>query len=239
MYITLFGLLAVLGFLVSGFFLWKRAIDEHLSEGDVFDIYITASVWALIAGRAGAIMLNLDRFGLNPLRWLALFSLPGLEGRIALIVGILMILLGAAKRHWDPWLILDVYLPSILLWQSAVIAPYRWQAAVFWLLWFGLLWWIEHEYRLWEWYRGRRGFARPGLVASVWLIGVGAGFCLIAWVSGDMVFLLVSGMVLVLAGLILGYARSGRVFRTDIVLLSQQIGNAGTPLRKRRPRHTI
>lgn len=228
MSITLFGLLAVLGFAFSGFFLWKRALDEHLSENDVFDIYINASIWALIAGRIVSIILRFDRFGYNPLRWIALFSLPGIDGRAVLCVEILMILLGATKRRWDPWLTLDVYMPPLLLWQAAVIVLFWWQVAVLWLVWFLLLWWVEHQYRLWEWYRGRRGFARPGLVTSLWLIGVGFGFSWVAWLSADVVLLWAVGVGSVLAGVVLVYHRSGRVLKTDV----------GKLFTKRRPRRT-
>lgn len=237
MSITLFGLFAVLGFIISGFFLWKRAIDEHLPESQVFDIYITASLWALIASRAVAILLRFDRFGFNPLRWFSLFSLPGLDGITALTVGVVMILLGATKRHWDPWLTLDVYVPSIMLWQASLIVLYWWQVTLFWLAWFMLLWWVEHEYRLWEWYRGRRGFARPGLVTAIWIGGIGSGFSLVAGLTGSMVFLLGSGIVLVLIGSILGYIRSGRVFKQDLRVLSERIGSIRKFFTRRRPRH--
>lgn len=239
MSVTLFGLLAVLGFIVSGFFLWKRAVDEHFSESDIFDVYITASMWALVAGRLGAIALRFDRFGWNPLRWLALFTLPGLDGRAALIVGVAMIVLAAAKRHWDPWLTLDVYLPSVLLWQAALIALYWWQASIVWFFWFLFLLWIEREYRFWEWYRGKRGFAHPGLVASVWGIGIGIGFLFVARLSRDMVFSLASGIILLFGGMVLVYVRSGRVLKSDIEAVGARFRDAGKFFKKRRPHHTI
>lgn len=239
MSITLFGLFAVFGFIISGFFLWKRAIDEHVTEAEVFDMYITASIWALVAARVGSIMLRFDRFGWNPLRWLALFSLPGLDGRFALVIGMLMIILGALKRRWNPWLTLDMYVPSVLLWQSALVVLYWWQLAAFWFAWFLLLWWIEHEYRLWEWYRGRRGFAHPGLVSSVWLIGIGVGLLLIALLTSASVVFFASGGLCITIGLIFVYVRSGRVLKADVESISNRIDHVIKTLKKRKPQRTI
>lgn len=207
MNITLFGLIAVVGFLSSGFILWFNAREENLPEDEVFDVYLASGLWAFAAARAAAVVLEFDRFGMSPLRWLSFFALPGLNGAAALTIGVLMVAVGIIRRRWDNWLGLDVFSPAILLWQAALVGLFKWQVAVFWLIWFSLLVVISRKYRFWEWYRGRRGEARPGLVFSGWLIGNGAGF---------MVFSIPVGAFIIIAGLVLAYRRSGRVIGNDV-----------------------
>lgn len=209
---TLFGLLAVAGFLSSGFVLWHSAKEENLPEDEVFDVYLASGLWAFIAARIAAVILEFDRFGMSPLRWLSFFALPGLNGAAALIIGVLMVAVGIVRRRWDNWNGLDVFAPAILVWQSALTVLFKWQVAVFWLIWFGILLVIGRKYRFWEWYRGRRGEARPGLVFASWLIGNGIGF---------MVFSIPIGVLTVVAGLILAYRRSGRVIGNDLKAIEE------------------
>ena len=211
---TLFGLLAVLGFLSSGFILWFNAKEENLPEDEVFDVYLVSGLWAFVAARIAAVVLEFDRFGMAPLRWLSFFSLPGLNAAAALVVGILIVTVGIVRRRWDPWLGLDVFAPAVLLWQAALIAMASWQTAIFWLVWFGILVIAGRKYRFWEWYKGRRDQSRPGLVFSCWLIGNGIGF---------MIFSIPIGSVAVAAGLILGYRRSGRIAKNDLAAVSDRI----------------
>jgi len=222
---TLFGLLAVLGFLSSGFILWFNAKEENLPEDEIFDVYLASGLWAFVAARIAAIILEFDRFGMAPLRWLSFFSLPGLNGAAALVVGILMVAVGIVRRRWDAWLGLDVFAPAILLWQAALIALISWQAALFWLLWFGVLVIAGRKYRFWEWYKGRRDQSRPGLIFSSWLIGNGIGF---------MVFSTPVGFLAVIAGLILGYRRSGRIIGNDLESIGEAFAHLPKKFRRRR-----
>lgn len=209
MTIALFGVLTVVGFFVAGFFLWKRAREERYAEADVFDVFLTASVWVLVVSRAVAIAVKFDQFGFDPLRWLSIVTLPGFNGLAALCTAIVMILLAAAKRRWDAWVTLDVFLPSVLVWEASVVVLSNWIVALFWVLWFGFLWWIEREYRLWSWYKGRRSSARPGLVAGAWFIGNGLGFPVLAGFPSTVVFFpLVTGACFVAIGIAMIIGRS-------------------------------
>jgi hypothetical protein len=212
--ITLFGLLAVVGFLSSGFILWLGAKEENLPEDEVFDVYLVSGLWAFAAARIAAVVLEFDRFGMTPLRWLSFFSLPGLNAVAALTIGVLMIAVGIVRHRWDSWLGLDVFAPAILLWQAALITLTDWRIAIFWLLWFAVLVAVGRKYRFWEWYKGRRDQSRPGLVFSGWLIGNGVAF---------MVFSIPIGSLAIIAGLILGYRRSGRIVKNDIADIGEKL----------------
>lgn len=222
---TLFGLLAVVGFLSSGFILWLNAKEENLPEDEVFDVYLASGLWAFIAARIVAVILEFDRFGMAPLRWLSFFSLPGLNAAAALAVGILMVTIGIVRRRWDTWLGLDVFSPAILLWQAALIALVSWQTAIFWLVWFAAMVIAGRKYRFWEWYKGRRDQSRPGLIFSFWLIGNGIGI---------MIFSIVIGSAAVAVGLILAYRRSGRVSGHDLAAIGEKFSALPKKFSRRR-----
>ena len=104
MNVTLFGIMAAVGFILAGFILWRGAREEHLPEHEVFDLFVSASLWALVGARVAAIILAFDRFGWNPWRWLSVFHVPGLSGWGALGIGFLMVTIGAVRRGWILWL---------------------------------------------------------------------------------------------------------------------------------------
>ena len=207
----LFGLSAVAGVFLSGFFLWRRAKEERFNESDVMDVYLMVGVWALVASRVAVVIQRFDRFGLDPLRWVSLVSLPGLDPSAALVMGAVMIALAALKRKWNVWLTWDVFLQAVMLWEAVILAATHVAAAVFSLVWFLLLSWVEREYRLWDWYKARRGNVRPGLVACTWAIGQGI---LLVWLAGQwsrVVFLHGLGAALVAASVVAIVVRAGRI----------------------------
>jgi len=92
---------------------------------------------------------------------------------------------------------------------------------VAWLLVFLLLWWLEGKYRRFDWYQKFKGDARPGFVAFSYLIvagGVGLGLALLS--EPEYVYLgvdmeAVTRAVLIVAGLLGIYMRSGAKFRFE------------------------
>lgn len=221
MSITLFGILTSIGFLFSGFYLWLRTKEENLPEDEVFDVYIVTSVWVLIISRAVEIAIRFDKFGFDPLRWLSLFAVPGLNGPAALAAAVVLLALAALKRHWDPWLVLDIFLPAITIWESFLVVLRYWWLALIWISsFFGLLW-IEKEYRLWEWYKGRKSSVRPGLVSAAWVIVQALGLSVIAFKSFGVLFSITVSLVGAIVGITVGYIRSGRTIAADWMRITQ------------------
>ena len=222
MSITLFGLSTAFGFLISGYYLWLRAKEENLPEDEIFDIYIISAVWALAASRASEIAIRFNEFGWNIIRWFSVFSLPGLNGLAALFTFLIMVYLAGIKRQWEVWKTWDIFLPPLILWQAAISLSFSLPAAVIWVLGFGILVWIEKEYRLWDWFKGHHSTAKNGLVSSVWLGFELFGISSVALQSKGVVS---SGVLFVLGVLIstvIGYKRSGRVFKSDIESLKHR-----------------
>lgn len=210
MSITFFGILACLGFFLAGFLLWRASAEEHLPQSETFDILVGSVLWALIASRAVAIILQFERFGWNPLRWFSLFYLPGLNGPTALLICLLMILGGSIRRGWNRWLTLDVFAPALLIWQAFLIASYSWIIALFWFVWVLILLFSGQKYRLWEWYRGKHGDAKPGLVFALWIIGLGLGLNLLLLQKVSIIFSVIPGVAFILFGVTIVCVRAGR-----------------------------
>lgn len=208
--------------MISGYYLWLRAKDENLPEDEVFDIYIVSALWALVASRGFEIAIRFNEFGWNIIRWLSVFSLPGLNGLAALFTFLVMVYLAGVKRQWEVWKTWDIFLPPLILWQGIIFLTISLPAAVAWILGFGVLAWVEKEYRLWDWFKGRHSTAKPGLVSAVWLGIELSGISLVALQSQGVVF---SGVLFglgVLMSALAGYRRSGRVFKTDIEALKRR-----------------
>ncbi len=222
MAITLFGLSTAFGFLISGYYLWLRAKEENLPEDEIFDIYIISAVWALAASRASEIAIRFNEFGWNIIRWFSVFSLPGLNGLAALFTFLIMVYLAGVKRQWEVWKTWDIFLPPLILWQAAISLSFSLPAAATWILGFGILVWVEKEYRLWDWFRGRHSTAKTGLVSSVWLGFELLGISLVALQTKGMVFSGVLFALGVLMSVVMGYRRSGRVFKSDIESLKHR-----------------
>ncbi|MBI5356852.1 prolipoprotein diacylglyceryl transferase [Candidatus Collierbacteria bacterium] len=222
MSITLFGILVSLGFLISGYYLWLRAKDENLPEDEVFDIYIVSAVWALASSRAFEIAVRFNEFGWNIIRWFSVFSLPGLNSLAALLTFLIMVYLAGVKRQWEVWKTWDIFLPPLILWQAIISLLFSLPAAAVWILGFGILVWIEKEYRLWDWFKGRHSAAKTGLVSSIWLGLELSGISLVALQTKGMVFSGVLFAAGILAAAVSGYARSGRVLKSDLESLKRR-----------------
>ncbi|MEK7111238.1 MAG: prolipoprotein diacylglyceryl transferase family protein [Patescibacteria group bacterium] len=222
MSITLFGISTALGFLISGYYLWLRAKDENLPEDEIFDIYIVSAIWALVASRGFEIAIRFNEFGWNIIRWLSVFSLPGLNGLAALLTFLTMVYLAGVKRQWEVWKTWDIFLPPLILWQGIIFLSFSLPAAIAWILGFGVLVWIEKEYRLWDWFKGRHSTARTGLVSSVWFGFELSGISLVALQTKGVIFSGVLFAVGVLMSVVAGYRRSGRVFKSDIETLKHR-----------------
>lgn len=222
MSITLFGLSTALGFLVSGYYLWLRAKGENLPEDEIFDIYIVSAIWALVASRAFEVAIRFNEFGWNIIRWLSVFSLPGLNGLAALLTFLIMVYLAGVKRQWEVWKTWDIFLPPLILWQAAISFSFSLPAAAIWILGFGILVWVEKEYRLWDWFKGHRSSVRTGLVSAGWLGFEALGISYVALQTKGVVF---SGLLFaigVLTSVVVGYRRSGRVFKSDVEILKHR-----------------
>lgn len=182
-----FGLLLGVGFLVGSFVLWRRLRSEY-DEEDLLTLSLFLALSGLLGGRLIAIVADMGRFGVDPVRWLSLVKVPGLSlygGVIGMILGTWIYVRRANWRFWEVldavveagiWLMMissvGVFLSgsavgreSKLPWGVEVLgmAGKRHPVAVYYLL-FGVLLIIvlgilRKFYRRFSWYpSGRVGF---------------------------------------------------------------------------------
>lgn len=197
--IATLGVFLVIAFLVAGFAYWWRGKSEHYEEDELFDGFLIGFGWLALGSRIGFILMHMDRFGLNPLKWADIVNYPGLS----LAVGILLFPIGllrhARQQKWDTFQVLDmsaiasaaglvVYAVGAFFDGTLVGNPTKlpiglsfpglfglrhpaqlYLAAGYLLITFILLW-AEGKYRLFEWYKHHRQSAQSGFVFALWLL---------------------------------------------------------------------
>lgn len=202
-----FGVVTIRSFLVAlvfavlamGFVLWRKGREEHYDEFPLFDAFIIANWWGLVAGRIVFIVLHFSQFGLNPISWLAFTSKPGLSYLAWAAGTILSLRWFAQKEKWDVFEVLDFWslalcFGQIILWLGLFLdgsgfglpapfpfgfqfpgvleprLPIQLLAFLTSIALFFFLSWSEYHYRRFNWYRYQRHSAQAGFLFSVWLI---------------------------------------------------------------------
>lgn len=200
--ISSFGVLLVVAFFTGAFVVWKRGKEEHFEEEDLFDATLLSTFWGLLGARAWYVAFNFDKFGLDPLKIIALTRFPGLTLLGAIFVGILTLTLFSRRKKWGSFATLDLFslglafalvigfLGAFLNGSGygtrtnipwAVVFPgvegARHPTQIYGVIWFLLLFILLRklffEYRTYEWYKGNLSEAKAGLVFFGFLVGFG------------------------------------------------------------------
>jgi len=270
--ITSYGVLAVLAFFLGAFVVWKKGREEHFEEEELFDVTLLATFWGLVVARIGYIALYWSEFEWNILKWVTLVRNPGLSTEGFILGGLVVVVVFARSKKWLVWNILDVaalgaVVASVWMYLAAFLngSGYGVRTSLPWgisfpgvegprhptqmygLLLSVVLVWLLHkifaQYRTYDWYKGNANEAVGGLVACVYLVGLGLLFLIMGWLQpGDRMRIWL-GLFGVIAGLGLGYMRSGRVLREDGENIWQRMRRREVtpePVRQRkRKRHGI
>lgn len=243
--ITTINVFLALAFLVSSFIFWKRGREEHYKEELLFDGFLLSGLAGVLAARIGYIALNAGDFGLSLLRWLDVFSYPGFSGSIGLAVMGMYLYRFAQRNKWDGFEILDFWAPAIALGLAVlhigmffdaggyglptdlpwgVIFPGTFESrhpvqlyfALFYVLLFAYLQWVEFHYRTFEWYRSGKKTAQTGFLIAIAMSAAGISQVVFSFLKENLVQLYgvgvdqVVGLVLFLVGVGILYVRSGR-----------------------------
>src|SRR5260221_469695 len=97
----------ILAFLTTGYFFWRKGREEHYPEDEIFDVYLISVFWAVLASRLGFILIHFEHFGLQPLKWIDIFSTPGFIPFFGLIAAAIVIYRQAKSKKWDAFEVLD------------------------------------------------------------------------------------------------------------------------------------
>lgn len=240
-----FGLFLTLGIVLGMYICWKKAREYHIESDVFFDMVFRSLVWSVVFGRAIYVIWNFASFGMSPIKWVWLSYYPGIDlwgaflgALVSLwwsarvqdlkmsVVGDLASL-GTAFGIACSWLgaflngtpmsisikNLDMYFGAVGSWMFPA-------HIVFFLLFLFLdagLWYLEPNYRTFEWYRRGKSSAKTGFLSGVFLICFGVFGILsriffverryIGWLDWDVTLSLVS----MIFGILIILVQSGRL----------------------------
>lgn len=197
-----FGLFLLLSFLFGLFVFWKKGREEHLDEGLLLDVALTACFWGCIGARLGFIALHIGTFGPNILKWFSLFEYPGFFGLTGLIAGFATLISFAKKQKWDAYQVADfgvlglslafVFLSIGMLLNGSGFGnpttlpvgiqfpgvfdrrqPIQIYSGLLFFIVFIVLTKLETRYRMFLWYRSSRRSAQAGFLLSCFVMMYG------------------------------------------------------------------
>lgn len=196
-----FGLFLVLGVILGMYVCWKKAREYHIEPDVFFDMVFRALVWGVVLGRVAYVIWNFDNFGISPIKWVWLTYYPGIDlwgavlGAITSlwwsaknqdlkmsVVGDLMSL-GAAFGIACVWIgaflngsPMTISIKNLDMYFGAV-GNWMFPAHIIFFLAFLLLdaglWYLEPNYRTFDWYRRGKSSAKTGFLSSIFLIAFG------------------------------------------------------------------
>lgn len=226
-----------LAFFWSSFVLYKKAIEYHESEEEVFDTILLMGLLSFVFARLWFVMTRMDWFFGHWIRVFFVREYPGMNGWgvfLGVLIGILIMIKGLKKKFFD-WLDLTslglsagipiVYVAKGLLYSGEVFIWGMNTVTIKGLLlagWFVLLWWAEAEYRTFDWYRFRKTQARTGFVTGMFYAGLGVINLLVDWWSRTNSKWYIN-VILVVVGTLVVYIRSERKVRKDLKLIVRYI----------------
>lgn len=192
----------IIAFLLCGYIFWRKGREEHYQEEELFDAFLLTSLFGLMWSRIGFILLHFDHFGLKPFKWIDLLNYPGMYPFLGIVMAGWFLFSQARKRKWDAFEILDFAAtaltgalivisigsfldgsgfgnPTNLPWGVTFPAvfdrrhPTQLYGAIFYMILFWYLNWLEPRYRMFSWYRNKKNTAQPGFLFAVFCVGYG------------------------------------------------------------------
>lgn len=109
-----FGFFLALSFFLATFIIWKYG-KEELMEEEYLDAFFYTSLVSLVTARLVYIVLHLDDFGLNILRYIVVRETPGLSLLGGLLGGFLYLLWYSKKKKYNFLHLLDLFSLSVSL----------------------------------------------------------------------------------------------------------------------------
>jgi prolipoprotein diacylglyceryltransferase len=189
----------LLAFLAGAFIFWRKGKEEHYSEMEVFDGFLLSLIFGFVLGRISFVFFELEAIGINFIKWLDIFSYPGINSLVFFVAASLYLYRFALKKKWDVFEILDFAvlgftLSQVFLWLGlffegsgfgiktglpiGMVFPSVFEAhhplqlyrILFYLILFVYLSKAEYRYRTFEWYRYGKKTAQTGFLTSMFFI---------------------------------------------------------------------
>jgi prolipoprotein diacylglyceryltransferase len=225
------NVLLAIALVVGMFTFWRKGKEEHYDEMDLFDGLFLGQLLGIVCARITFIILHFDRFGLDPIAWVDIFSNPGFTLVAFFIVSGFYLYRFALKKKWDAFEILDfwvlaVAVSQVFVWLGYFLEgiffgtptqlpwgmifpgvfekhhPIQVYQLLFYLLLAWYLGWVEYRYRTFEWYRKGKNTAQTGFLLSIFLITNGLVHLLFSFITVPSLVVYGVPVDVVLAGLI-------------------------------------
>lgn len=242
------GFFAAVAFLTSAFVFWKKTREEYYQPEQAFDAFLLSSLVGLVSGRLGYIILNIQQLGFKFWSWLNVFGQAGSWLGLGLLGASLFLARRAKRQKWDVFEVLDFWVLALsagLVLQSlgnflagtgfgfetnlpwgmvfprvfAKHHPAQLYLAIFYLVLYIYLYWVEYHYRTFAWYRAGKKTAQTGFLTSLFLVANGVMSLVLGLVRparlmvGGVSLDWVAALGLIVWGVVLFYRRSGRTFK--------------------------
>ncbi|MDH5532924.1 MAG: prolipoprotein diacylglyceryl transferase [Candidatus Pacebacteria bacterium] len=227
---------------------WRRGKEEHYSEMDLFDGLILSLLFGSLLGRLAFIFFNLEQLGVNLIKWLDIFTYPGINLPVLFIAGGIYLYRFSLKKRWDVFEVLDFSvgafsLSQFFIWTGSFLDgtgfgvktdlpigivfpgvfekhhPVQLYFMIFYLALFLYLVRVEYNYRTYSWYRFGKKTAQTGFLTSMFFIFFGFFNLIISFFSLP---------TIVVGGLRLDYLLSIFALLFGIFLLSIRSGRIST-----------
>ncbi len=235
------GFFLVLAFLTASFFIWRKGKEESLDDLPLMDSLILTCLVSFLSARFFFVLFSANR---SFIRTFNFCKYPGFSYFGALIGGILFLRFFSLKQKWDFFKLADVFVFGLIPAQILIRIGnfldgsfYGKETGLPWGLRFpglekavhplnlyeifflvGVLFLVkklERQYRLFDWYRNKRGEAAPGFLFLVYLLFYSAFRLLLEFFKESSLYWYGLGweqwfsLWLLLASLLLFYKRSG------------------------------
>lgn len=248
--ITSLGVFIVLGLFSGSFLVWKKSKEENFNEENIMDLLILTSIFSFISSRTFYFLLNWEGVGKSFINWFNFVSKPGLSWFGAILGGIATIAIYCRKNKWDFFKIVDLFIFGAVLMSCLVLigtfldgSYYGTTTQLVWgikfpgldtprhpiqiyelILLFGVyqgLYYFDKNYRTYNWYRDKRGEAKPGFLFLYGLTLISVIKLLLAFLKERDLYWknnLILLVITIIFGLIFMFIRSG--LRDKLTFLS-------------------
>lgn len=201
-----------LGVFFGAYVFWKRGKEEHYSEMDLFDSFLASLLFGFFLGRLAFIFFNIEQLGVNLIKWLDIFSYPGVNMTILFMAAGIYLYRFSLKKRWDVFEVLDFSvgafsLSQFFIWLGLFFDgtgfgvktnlpvgmifpsvfekhhPVQLYYLIFYLGLFIYLVRVEYKYRTYAWYRHGKKTAQTGFLTSMFFVFFGLFTFIISFFS--------------------------------------------------------
>lgn len=192
---------AVIAYLISMFFYWRKGREEHYDEATMLDGFLLSSLVGVVVGRLSFILLHFSSFS-SVVSWVDIWNHPGGLLELGIVAAGLYLARFARNQKWDVYELLDIWAIAVaaglavihlaffldgsqfgtatsLPWGvvfAGLLEPHHPLQLYNFFFFIGLLWylsWVELRYRTFEWYRAGKKNAQTGFLVAMLLLLTG------------------------------------------------------------------